>query len=504
MASFKIDCLLLTVPRVSPTAPIIAPALLKSHLKRHGFTSKVIDYNIRLYNDVGDVGDIWKEDDEYFDKQEEYSIAYNNVLKSYIETYAKECIEEQAEWIGISLLSSKSTFITSSLIEEIRKLGEQKIVIGGPVADHYNSYYRSLNLARPDEIILGDGDEALVSLLKGEPIKKTYYYLKDLSNLPIPDYSDIKWSEYSDSPVKVPITGSRGCVRRCTFCDVKHYWPSFRYRSGLEIAEEMTHLFWRQGYRNFGFTDSLINGSLKAFRELCTELKRASIPTTWNGQFICRSAKQMPETLWADMAEAGCTDVNIGIESGSERVRNHMKKKFSNEDMYYTLEMATKFRIKVVFNIIVGYPTETEEDFEDTLTLIKNISKLNEKLLEEDRHMIGSINVCTIIDNCDLRKPEMLEELNIGGFLTKPNSGAADGQVGDTSPPLDWKMTTKVEGLPYNQTIRVTRLIKILSLLESCLLKIMGPPRAYNFNMEEDLSRELFLEDNVQWSSQEI
>ena len=55
MASFKIDCLLLTVPRVSPTAPIIAPALLKSHLKRHGFTSKVIDYNIRLYNDIVDV-----------------------------------------------------------------------------------------------------------------------------------------------------------------------------------------------------------------------------------------------------------------------------------------------------------------------------------------------------------------------------------------------------------------------------------------------------------------
>ena len=79
MASFKIDCLLLTVPRVSPTAPIIAPALLKSHLKRHGFTSKVIDYNIRLYNDIVDVSGIWKEDDEYFYKQEEYAIAYDTV-----------------------------------------------------------------------------------------------------------------------------------------------------------------------------------------------------------------------------------------------------------------------------------------------------------------------------------------------------------------------------------------------------------------------------------------
>jgi len=484
MASFKIDCLLLTVPRVSPTAPIIAPALLKSHLKRHGFTSKVIDYNIRLYNDIVDVSGIWKEDDEYFDKQEEYAIAYDTVLKSYIEKYAKECIEEQAEWIGISLLSSKSTFITSSLIKEIRKLGKQKIVIGGPGADHYNSYYMNLGLAVPNEIILGDGDEALVSLLKGERVKKTYYYLKDLNNLPIPDYSDLNWIDYDDDPVKVPITGSRGCVRKCTFCDVKHYWPSFRYRSGKEIAEEMAQLFYQHGYKTFGFTDSLINGSLKAFRELCAELKRVNIPTTWNGQFICRSEKQMPESLWADMAAAGCTDVNIGVESGSEQVRNHMKKKFSNDDMYYTFTMATKFKIQVVFNIIVGYPTETEENFEDTLTLLRWISELNKQIPENKRHMIGSINVCTIIDNCDLRN--MLDELNIIEFDTPIVSGAADGQVGETYPPLTWRMKDKVEGLPYNQTMRVNRLIRVLELLNGSYCKIMGPPRSYNFNIEED------------------
>ena len=284
--------------------------------------------------------------------------------------------------------------------------------------------------------------------------------------------------------MKVPITGSRGCVRKCTFCDVKHYWPSFRYRSGKEIAEEMAQLFYQHGYKTFGFTDSLINGSLKAFRELCAELKGANIPTTWNGQFICRSEKQMPESLWADMAAAGCTDVNIGVESGSEQVRNHMKKKFSNDDMYYTFTMATKFKIQVVFNIIVGYPTETEENFEDTLTLLRWISELNKQIPENKRHMIGSINVCTIIDNCDLRN--MLDELNIIEFDTPIVSGAADGQVGETYPPLTWRMKDKVEGLPYNQTMRVNRLIRVLELLNGSYCKIMGPPRSYNFNIEED------------------
>ena len=71
---------------------------------------------------------------------------------------------------------------------------------------------------------------------------------------------------------------------------------------------------------------------MKAFREMCYELAdyRRQLPTEkqfiWDGHFIIRSERQMPPEDFDAMKASGCGTVWIGIESGSERVRNHMKK----------------------------------------------------------------------------------------------------------------------------------------------------------------------------------
>jgi len=77
------------------------------------------------------------------------------------------------------------------------------------------------------------------------------------------------------------------------------------------------------------------------------------------------------------MSETGLGLVSIGIESGSEKVRYDMKKKFDNESLRYTLEQCQRVGIKVVPLLMVGYPTETEEDFKQTLDLLEYISTLN-------------------------------------------------------------------------------------------------------------------------------
>ena len=55
--------------------------------------------------------------------------------------------------------------------------------------------------------------------------------------------------------------------------------------------------------------------------------------------------------------------VDIGVESGSEKVRNDIKKGFTEEDMHHTLESLLENGIQVRLLFLVGYPTETEEDF---------------------------------------------------------------------------------------------------------------------------------------------
>ena len=507
-----LDCLLLIIPRVAPYGPTIGPALLKAHLQQNGFTAKVIDYNIRLYNDIANTHgklahQIWIVEDETFGQLLKYKPLYKNILRPYIKQYVKECVNLNAKWIGLSLLSQRSIYITSSIIEEIKKVNpNQKVVIGGAGAELYKQEFSAghKSLIIPDQIILGDADEAIVSLLKEEQMSEEYYYLSNLDNLPCPDYSDVTWNDYC-APRKLYITGSRGCVRRCTFCDVKYIWPKYKYRPGRQIAEEMIKLYIEHGKaisfnfeRNknisdsyFGFTDSLINGSLKAFKELCVELKKVNLKLKeqnkkiiWGSQFICRSAKQMPEDVWAIMPDAGCKYISIGIESGSESVRDHMGKKFTNEDMYYTFDMATKYGVIISFNIIVGYPTETEKDFNDTLTLLKVVSDINETIPNKRyRHNIGGLNWCNIIDNTDLQAPAMGKELgiilnndegeyrgagadNLGGWGLKDKGAAAAHVRGASMRGAD----AAIEGLPYNKIIRMRRLITTIKFIEGLTL----------------------------------
>ena len=487
-----LDCLLLIMPRVTPYGPTIGPPLLKAYLQQNGFTAKVIDYNIRLYNDIANTHgklahQIWFVEDETFGDLLKYKPLYKNILRPYIKQYVKECVNLNAKWIGLSLLSQRSIYITSSIIEEIKKVNpNQKVVIGGPGAELYK---HNKSLIIPDQIILGDADEAIVSLLKEEQMSEEYYYLSNLDNLPCPDYSDVTWNDYC-APRKLYITGSRGCVRRCTFCDVKYIWPKYKYRPGRQIAEEMIKLYIEHGKainfnfdhsptggpsKNkpcyFEFTDSLINGSLKAFKELCVEMKKVNLKLKeqnkkiiWGSQFICRSAKQMPEDVWAIMVDAGCKYISIGIESGSEQVRNHMLKKFTNEDMYYTFDMATKHGVIISFNIIVGYPTETEKDFNDTLTLLKVVSDINETIPNKKyRHAIGGLNYCNIIDNTDLQTPAMGKEL---GIILNNDEGEYRGAGADYPGGWKWELKDKIEGLPYNKIIRMRRLITTIHFIE--------------------------------------
>ena len=148
------------------------------------------------------------------------------------------------------------------------------------------------NLA--DYVIFGEGEVALDCLLKGNanypgincnnPVQ-----IEDLTALPMPTYEYFDMPRYQNK--KILITGSRGCVRKCTFCDIELTWPQFRYRRAEHIVAEMERHFDDYGITEFEFTDSLINGSMKMLNELCDLLidYKTLYPHAqfkWQGQYL--------------------------------------------------------------------------------------------------------------------------------------------------------------------------------------------------------------------------
>lgn len=248
-----------------------------------------------------------------------------------------------------------------------------------------------------DYYVLGEGDEVLPQFLQGQrnllglnsASSKFESWVPQIEQLDekfvVPSYKKIDFSLYHNLEAKpqgvVTINTSRGCVRACTFCDVSKTWPKFRFRSGKKIAEEIVKHWQDTGISNFYISDSLINGSLKSFKDFNREmiaLKRQHPGLrdfSYNGMFIVRDRRSHDEELFALMSEAGCESVAIGVETGSDRLRWLLDKKFTNQDLDWHFEMCQKYRIRNALLMFTGHYHETAEDFQQTLDLLTRYQK---------------------------------------------------------------------------------------------------------------------------------
>ncbi len=383
------DIVICILPKIDPDAPTVGPALLKSHLEQEGFTCKVLDFNIDLYRYLEKFK---RADYYYFDNDFLFSTNDNNLnadFEKFYDTYKKifykwikQLKKINPEYIGLSLLSRYSQAVAVKLSQLIREeLPDTKIVWGGAQVTEETKIIKENNLC--DFYILGDGEFTIVELLKKNYNapginSDTFYQTEDFDSVLLPNYDDINWNLYKDLNDNSPIyiTGSRGCVKRCTFCSVPYLWPNYRFRNGINIANEIIHLKKKYNRKTFKFTDSLINGSMKAFRDLLTtliEFRKNDSNWHWMSQWIIRSPRQSPEEDYKLMKESGIIELDVGVESFSEDIRWHMGKKFTDKEMWFCFDMLKKYEIRYTMLLITGYPIETENDHLHTIKIIKKL-----------------------------------------------------------------------------------------------------------------------------------
>lgn len=393
-----IDILLINVPQISLVYPPAATSLLKGICEHHGYTAQVKDYNLKLYSECTDVV-IAQKLDQYFSlniTEAELDVAEKDYLDSYYQNIIEEIVSINPRWLGISVFTFQCQLFTKQLLQKLRPVFKNQILIGGAgistngigaYANDFGTALLASNLI--DFYIRGEGDVNIINLLQGKYDapginNDLANQIDDLDNIAYPNYDDVIRLEYrytSKTP-QIPITSSRGCVRKCSFCDIHVAWKKYRFRSGISVANEMIYHFKKYNVTNFWFTDSLINGSVKNFRELCETLvafyKNNNLPSkffSWGGQFIVRNPTVFTEADYQLAAIAGMNGVALGIESLSESVRDHMKKGFTDEDLDFTLGQMHKNDMNCYFLMIVGYPTETEQDFNAGIEKFKQYKK---------------------------------------------------------------------------------------------------------------------------------
>jgi hypothetical protein len=386
------DIILVNIPVTGLQYPSAGTAQLKGVLQSNGFSSRIIDLNLDLFNQSGNEYQLYF---DYLTSTGDLNEAQFEFLDSLFDKWVDQLIAFSPKYVGISIFTYQCQPSARILLSKLRLKFHGKIVIGGAgistngIASVYNDFGAEMlgsNLI--DYFIRGDGEYALLELLKGNTdypgINNDQYLQLSLDDVPMPEYDDLINLDYMyDNDQKIlPINGSRGCVRKCMFCDIHEHWKKFTFRSGHVLAAEMIYNYEKYGVRRFTFTDSLINGSMKAFRDLLRTLiqyyKDNDLEDAFfrfNGQFICRNSKQQTDEDYVLMGKAGCDHVLIGVETGSESVREDMKKQFTTAELKNVLEQFEKNNITTIFSMISGYPTETIQDHQLTLDMFTEFQK---------------------------------------------------------------------------------------------------------------------------------
>lgn len=385
--------LVISIPRLEIHRPPISTAIICNVLKLEGKSVTALDLNCEFYHFLSNRDEYYRYDDVW---DQNKKILYSELKKiiKFIKTIGLKEIEKY-DRLWISVFGSSNHIFAYILTKLIRKYLHNKIIIVGGQGlnatfalskskDKFGIFLKEKNLC--DCYVIGEGENVIKEVLNGNldaPGINNFNYVQinELDSLPFPDYSfyDLNRYDYLSNKKEVFIVGSRGCVRRCTYCDVAAYWPKFRYRSGKNIADEMISHYEKHGITKFYFTDSLINGSLKAFSDMCEALAKYNSTNKsnfeWGGQFIFRPKNQIPKDHFAMIKEAGGNEFYVGVETGSDKVRWEMDKKFKNDDIDFQLEEMYKNNLHVYFLMVIGYTTETINDHKETLKMFKRWQK---------------------------------------------------------------------------------------------------------------------------------
>lgn len=372
------DVVIVTVPWTDSSIPLMAPAVLAPIVEKAGMTCLATDVNAEVFN--------WSKQHQHRDELVKFffdEITDKCVYKDLFDLFysmATQILRWSPKIVGLSLFSYVSQKSAKWLAYFIKKISPKTIIVVGG-AGCLNAFTGPSDFIEDliskkiiDYHIRGDGEHSLYEFLMGN---KQYHGInsidwkelskEELRSLPTPDYKNYHFDLYSKKAM--PIIGSRGCVRKCTFCDYIANWKNFQWRTAEDIFSEMLYQFNKYGIRFFKFQDSLTNGNQKEFVQLTKLLsdynkKNPDKSFKWNGYFIFREVSKSSANEWKLLSESGAESLAVGIENLNQHIRYDIGKKFSNKAIDFHLQQAKKYNIKLQLLNIVGYINETEKDID--------------------------------------------------------------------------------------------------------------------------------------------
>lgn len=252
------------------------------------------------------------------------------------------------------------------LPEEVLRFGEVDFVIRGEGEQTIVELVNLLKAGGTDfEGITGVSYKTADGVIHGRPRLLT----DDLDSLPLPAKDCIVFPErLKPWDLGVVIT-SRGCPFDCSFCAAQTIWGrQVRFRTIDNVMGEIDRAVRENGAKNIFFWDDSFTIDRQRVVELCRRLIASGKGINW--RCTARLDGVDPGML-ALMRKAGCSSMDVGIESGSDRILALLNKHLDRKIIARGLKMIEDSGINANAFFMAGFPDETKEDIEETFNLMK-------------------------------------------------------------------------------------------------------------------------------------
>ncbi|MHB1418865.1 MAG: B12-binding domain-containing radical SAM protein [Bacillota bacterium] len=325
------------------------------------------------------------------------------------EGYIGEIIDALAEDITFDQIKSKvSSFDVLVLLTSVMTFGEDAVILKeikkanpGILSIVYGSLPTfmpefclkaeavDIGIRREAEYVLrdflrayGSGGQdwknvkGIIYRLDGKAVVNEFYpFIENLDELPFVDWTLLKNSNrYFNPSIKrypyVTDLTTRGCFSKCIYCmSPGFYGAKVRARSAQNVLDGFRkHI--ENGYKEVYIRDELFTAFRSRNREICRGMLREKMDLTWLCSVKVGTANLDDLKL---MKEAGCHTIKIGVESGSQKILDNIKKGITLDQTRQIFEWANSIGLDTHAHLMIGNPGETVETLGETIKFVKEI-----------------------------------------------------------------------------------------------------------------------------------
>lgn len=322
--------------------------------------------------------------------------AQNPYLDLYRRFFLPGITQNTPDFVGVSITATSQIIPGLTLCRLIKEQFPQvHVTVGGSIftrlVDNLRRCDRLFEIT--DDFIVFEGETALLEMIhqlegrrdfskvpnliwrqNGKITVNQPFYSENLTEHPAPNYKGFPLDQYLAPYTVLPVQFSRGCYYKdCAFCALTLDHQNFRQKDPVKVVDELEALSKLHDTPYFFFTDECL--ALSPTKRLCKELIKRGLDLQWTAEF--RFEKNLSRELLSSLREAGCQKIVFGLETYNARLMDFMVKGITQENVARICSDCVDLGIAVHCYVIVGFPTETEEESLETMNFIVNNTKLN-------------------------------------------------------------------------------------------------------------------------------